>query len=759
MDPEYEIFDLLVERHSSGYRARVLSSPAGNETADLQQPISEEQFQSFLFRVGRPRRLTRRVGPSVSEETKRFGADLLNFLLPDRLRTCFERSRFEAAGRQHGLRLQIRLTDVPELCDLPWEFLYHDEAGFVALSAQTPIVRFLEIRQPVSPLALRHPLRILVLISGPRDLPRLDTDREWTKLHDAVSDLETKGLVRIERLDVPRLSRLNRRLRMEQFHVLHFIGHGDFDEAKGSGELFFEDDQGRAAPVSAEQLATALRDHPSVRLVILNACEGARASRTDPFAGTAQTLIRTGVPAVIAMQFEVTDDAAIAFSSELYASIALGDSVDRGLSEARKAIYLDGNELEWATPVLYLRSPDSRLFSLPQTHELNEERAEHAAARASLGDPQTATSGAAQEAAVVEEQHPKAEEETRLAEEQRRAEEAARSPEQRHEAVSEEAKAAAYSAEASTTAPQSGAIGAMSAEFPAWSSWALQRLDEASSGMMIAMSILIPIVVSGATASLMRNAVLYQWATGQYILAGALAASATACIVLVLIRLRWWSERLWMVSLTVSFPLFAGVPFLLLPSIHFDAWFKDFLQGALVGRNLVACALAMVILGLIAARSRTPVAGLPIRVSTPPGISRQLVKAIATALLVSLAVMGVGMAIIFWTASNLFIDTELWSWWAAVLATILFLTFVRIFMLRRIGRQWQTTVIFLFAAYLFAGLLVIVCSDPLHWLNESGKFVGILIACWLAEDVLYFMLLLDSIGWPRIRSTRLTERP
>jgi divalent metal cation (Fe/Co/Zn/Cd) transporter len=136
-------------------------------------------------------------------------------------------------------------------------------------------------------------------------------------------------------------------------------------------------------------------------------------------------------------------------------------------------------------------------------------------------------------------------------------------------------------------------------------------------------------------------------------------------------------------------------------------------------------------------------------------------EAIATALLVSLAVMGVGMAIIFWTASNLFIDTELWSWWdgAAVPATILFLTFVRIFMLRRVGRQWQTTVIFSFAAYLLAGLLVIVCSDPLYWSNESGRFVGILIACWLAEDVLYFMLLLDSIGWSRIRSTRFTERP
>lgn len=99
MDPNYEIFDLLVERSGTGYRARVLSSPAGNETADLQQPISEEQLQSFLFTVGRPRLVTRRVGPSIADETKKFGGDLLKFLFPDRIWTCFERSKLAAASR------------------------------------------------------------------------------------------------------------------------------------------------------------------------------------------------------------------------------------------------------------------------------------------------------------------------------------------------------------------------------------------------------------------------------------------------------------------------------------------------------------------------------------------------------------------------------------------------------------------------------------------------------------------------------------
>jgi WD40 repeat protein len=448
VDPDFEVFDLLIEKHPLGYRARVLSSPVGNQTADLELPVTEIQLDDFLHRIGRPRHPTRRVGLSISEETRKFGAELLKFLFPDKIASCFERSRIAASGRNRGLRIQIRLSEVPELCDLPWEFLYHDEDGFLALSTQTPVVRYLEIKQPVRPLSLRYPLRILVVISSPSNLPRLDVDHEWENLRAALSDIESKGFVQIERLAVPQLARLNRRLRLDQFHILHFIGHGDFDETRGIGTLYFEDDRTRSTAVSAQQLATALHDHPSIRLVVLNACEGARHSRTDPFTGTAQTLIRSGVPAVIAMQFEVTDNAAVTFASELYTSMAFGDSVERGLSEARKAIYLDGNELEWATPVLYLRSPDSHIFSILPT-EVTAEAAGaaerlHAEAVAQRAE-QLRKSREVEEAARLAGERQEAEaarliEEARHAEEQHRAE-SARLAEERRKAQEQAAEA------------------------------------------------------------------------------------------------------------------------------------------------------------------------------------------------------------------------------------------------------------------------------------------------------------------------------
>ena len=72
--------------------------------------------------------------------------------------------------------------------------------------------------------------------------------------------------------------------------------------------------------------------------------------------------MRQGIPAVIAMQFEISDPAALVFSQSFYQAIADGLPVDVAMVEARRAMFAEGNEVEWATPVLYLRSPDGRIF-------------------------------------------------------------------------------------------------------------------------------------------------------------------------------------------------------------------------------------------------------------------------------------------------------------------------------------------------------------------------------------------------------------
>ena len=82
----------------------------------------------------------------------------------------------------------------------------------------------------------------------------------------------------LERLTTPSLSALQERLLGEPIHILHFVGHGVFDESSQAGSLALEDARGRAQLVQGGQIAALLRNHPAMRLAYLNACEGALAS-------------------------------------------------------------------------------------------------------------------------------------------------------------------------------------------------------------------------------------------------------------------------------------------------------------------------------------------------------------------------------------------------------------------------------------------------------------------------------------------------
>jgi hypothetical protein len=358
-------FDLTFRRTPEGHRAQVLGSPAGQACAEFVLPFSELEIENFLLRFGRARRSVRRFGASQIEAARAFGGRLFEAAFQGEVRSCLRSSLDDAQRRDVGLRLRLHLADAPELNDLPWEFLLHPALDrFLALSSETPLVRYLDLSERIRPLAVKPPLKVLAVISSPTDCATLDVEAEWQKLQESLGELQARGMVSLRRLASATLPHLQRWLRRESCHILHFIGHGGFHPANDDGHLVFSDEQGRGREVTGQALGTLLHDHRPLRLAVLNACEGARSSRTDPFAGVAQGLVRQGIPAVIAMQFEITDRAAISFAHELYAAVIDGYPIDAALAEARKALFFGGHELEWGTPVLYMRSPDGVIFDL-----------------------------------------------------------------------------------------------------------------------------------------------------------------------------------------------------------------------------------------------------------------------------------------------------------------------------------------------------------------------------------------------------------
>jgi formylglycine-generating enzyme required for sulfatase activity len=366
-ESSYFNFDLLIERAGEKYRARVIDSPVGTALTEFDLPLSDLQLENYILRMGQSRRGLRQPFDSGElQAIKQCGESLFDAVFSGDIHTCFVMSRELAREQGKGLRIRLHI-EVPEFHDYPWELLYNSKTNqFLALSNDTPVIRYFELPFPEHPLSLKPPLKMLVMISSPEGFPPLDVEEEWNKLTSALQPLVECGMIVLERLVRPTLGDLQKALRRDDFHIFHFIGHGKFITHRQDGVLLLEEDMNerRGRPVSGQYLGILLHDHQSLRLVVLNACEGARTSQSDPYAGVAQSLVQQGIPAVIAMQFPIFEDSAIKFANEFYGAIADEFPVDAAMSEARKAIFTTGNETEWATPVLFMNAPDGKIFKL-----------------------------------------------------------------------------------------------------------------------------------------------------------------------------------------------------------------------------------------------------------------------------------------------------------------------------------------------------------------------------------------------------------
>jgi formylglycine-generating enzyme required for sulfatase activity len=380
---DYLDFDLTITISAGGESAYPVEarSPAGEATATLHWTLSGlalenrlKDLQIALLTSGRGRR-----APSREEATvQQFGGELFDALISGEIRSRYDVIQTQARREGKGVRLRLRI-DPPLLASLPWEFLYDRRSGeYVCLSRQTPIVRYLDLPQPVGALPVQPPLRILGLIASPSDLPALDVAVERERIERAVRPLQARGLLELTWLEGQSWRDLQRAMTGGPWHIFHFVGHGDYDPTRDEGQIALTGASGKAHFFSARELARLLADHAALRLVLLNACKGAASGQQDRFASTAATLVRRGIPAVIAMQYPITDYAAIEFAQSFYENLAQTMPVDAAVTEARKAIsFAIDNTVEWGTPVLYLRAQNGQLFAMdkrphpspPQTGE------------------------------------------------------------------------------------------------------------------------------------------------------------------------------------------------------------------------------------------------------------------------------------------------------------------------------------------------------------------------------------------------------
>lgn len=376
---QYE--DLALKIRPDGedsYQVDVLDSPYGQAIASFALPFNRQDLEALIEDVGAGVLGSHARDVSQAARRRRSGLDLqetgarlFRALFHETVREIYLLSKGRSESTpDRGLRIRLVLPvdtqDSALLQALPWELLYCEQTDdFLATNVLTPVVRQLVIpwAAPSFQGSAAKRVRILIVVASPRSSDPLDEAGERARILEAWC---RRDGAEVKVLTQATLTCLREHLRSEHFHVVHFIGHGSFDSEAGEGYLLFETPERDSHLVSGKLLAKAIRESREVRFVFLNACKSGELGyrpRQNPLLGVASALVQRGIPAVLAMQFPISDQAAKVFSETVYRSLARCSSIEAAVGDGRFAIQQEDLESwEWITPVLFTALSGARIF-------------------------------------------------------------------------------------------------------------------------------------------------------------------------------------------------------------------------------------------------------------------------------------------------------------------------------------------------------------------------------------------------------------
>ncbi|MCY4089188.1 MAG: CHAT domain-containing protein [Caldilineaceae bacterium] len=352
MSCRYTNFDITISGDSSPHV--VLATYRGLSGAStFDQDALQPVWQEYLARLGDP---FRTQGEQLLSE---IGSRLFTELIRGHVRDLWSQARSDL---DDGGRLRVRLMlHPPAVAALPWETL-HDprrNQSFCA-DARISLVRTQNLVSFVArPRALEATLPLKVLLVSVETADGLAAHEESGQIRAAIEALSS-GRMHLDRLDGRvTIQHLCERLEATRPDILHIIGHGNED-----GLLLWADNA--PALVSASTLRAALQQAECVKLVFLNACLAGQVDSSRPFAGVAHQLLQSGLPAVVAMRYEILDRSAVTFAESVYEALVSGPCrghIDAAVSSARNSLYIrDPDRADYATPILWLNAENGRIL-------------------------------------------------------------------------------------------------------------------------------------------------------------------------------------------------------------------------------------------------------------------------------------------------------------------------------------------------------------------------------------------------------------
>lgn len=344
----------------------------------LYERISREEKTGHLMlapvcrQIFRAENLVREKKLAQSKGFKKLGELMYSSLFAGDIDNAFMEYFRRVEKNENRLRLQLIFhEDVLDLADMPWEFLYRPDTNtitgfFLATHPKLVLSRYIPRDEKRPDLAVGDSLRFLVVIAQPETLNLVSVNF----ILEEIKKLKDSYYIDVKELQNPTPKELRQAIENGKPHILHFMGHGQFNWQEERGEIaLLKADKKSPEWISDSTFAQYFLLHKP-RLVLLQACQGGEVYLTDNFAGLAPQLIRHGIPAVVAMKYPVINKAALIFSEAFYKALSKGEPVDGAVQEGRREIALDSSEVysnrDFGTPVLYMNSTDGNIMPRPR---------------------------------------------------------------------------------------------------------------------------------------------------------------------------------------------------------------------------------------------------------------------------------------------------------------------------------------------------------------------------------------------------------
>lgn len=308
-----------------------------------------------------------------------YGRVLGRSLLSEQVGAAFGEAR--AAAERQGQPLRVRLfvgPSAPELHELRWETLRDPETDVpLATTERILFSRFLtSLDWRAVGARPKTDLRALVVVANPdgldeyesdeRRLPPIDVQSEVDRSTSALAQFRSTVMARRDDQEPTTFDRIVAALR-NGYDVLYFVCHGYI--ARGEPQLLLENERGLVQRVTGSELVAAVRNlDRTPRLIVLASCqsaggEGARWSADQgALASLGPRLAEAGVPAVLAMQGNVSMATMERFVPAFFKELERDGRIDRAVALARWGVR---NRPDWWAPALYMRLKKGRLWYSP----------------------------------------------------------------------------------------------------------------------------------------------------------------------------------------------------------------------------------------------------------------------------------------------------------------------------------------------------------------------------------------------------------